>query len=104
MTAAGVGEKLRAIAQELREHPERWTQKTWARDANGTSMVHSLAGDPVAWCAWGLCHRDDIELAIPLLNRAVGDHVQTWNDDPHRTAAEVAAAFDRAAQLAEASP
>lgn len=97
---------LRAIAQELREHPYHWTQGFYAKDSEGglTSVTKG-----VCWCAHGLIKRDfdSVDLRIrasSLLEVAAGvDHIPNWNDAPGRTASEVADAFDKAADLAEQS-
>jgi hypothetical protein len=116
MTAvAGVGEKLRAIAQELREHPERWTQGVMARGEDGDEVDDGRQPSAVCWCTAGLIDRsfpysqhshviDLIVAAIAPDNPASPFVVPDWNDSEGRTAAEVADLFDRAAQLAEASP
>lgn len=46
------------IARELREHPERWTQGHWARDADGkkVSWGHTSA---VCWCLEGHIKKRD---------------------------------------------
>lgn len=119
MTVAGVGEKLRAIAQELRAHPEHWTTGHSAKDAAGCP-THPRDHGATCWCSLGLLTRDfessficfDLPYAASLLDKAIGEFpahrelrkAAAYNDAPGRTAAEVADAFDRAAQLAEASP
>lgn len=40
------------IARELREHPERWTQGGWARDASG-NKVNWRDDTAVCWCLEG---------------------------------------------------
>lgn len=40
------------IARELREHPERWTQRSWARDAQG-GKVYWHEASAVCWCLEG---------------------------------------------------
>jgi len=44
------------IARELREHPERWTQGHWARDANGEKVSWSNTR-AVSWCLEGHIER-----------------------------------------------
>src|SRR5688572_12641533 len=113
MTAAGVGEKLRAIAQELRAHPERWTQGEMARNARGHGLEDGEDETAVCWCSLGLLEREfngpggyDRRLRISRIFEALTASIHTadWNDASERTAADVADLFDRAAQLAEASP
>lgn len=109
-------EKLRAIAQEIRETPEHWTQQATARTAKGTRLGSSLGAAldsrAACWCSAGLLVRDFIDdpndtaalwcsPAYGALSDAVEGEPVAWNDDPQRTAAEVADAFDAAAVLVE---
>jgi hypothetical protein len=99
-----VAAKMRAIAVELREHPEHWTQGTWARDKDGKTSL-SDGGEAVCWCAFGFLAREDmVGKAMHYLNRVIDPRyhcVPTWNDAEGRTASEVADAFERAALLLE---
>jgi hypothetical protein len=98
-----VATKLKAIAAELREHPERWTQGEWARNEKGDVPGMFGSEDPaVCWCAFGFLSRENMSSgrAMDFLSDVVGESVPIWNDRVGRTALEVADAFDRAAELA----
>lgn len=115
-----VAAKLQAIAQELREHPERHTKGIAAMAADGSKLIwaREYRTRGVCFCSLGFIWRDtvnDENTAIAMeraLERAVGDEwdagpkcrVANWNDHPDRTAAEVADAFERAAALAKDAP
>jgi hypothetical protein len=94
--------KYRAIAIELRAAPAHWTQGWFARTPEG---LQTWGGDPNAscWCALGIATRD--EVPHTYLYQALGSMddqfaLSEWNDQPGRTAAEVADLFDLAAELA----
>lgn len=109
-TEASVADKLRAIADEITEHPERWTQGSDGRDGVG-SAVPALSDQAVCWCTSGLLQRDfrgsDYETARASLIRALGAEdgyeILGWNDEHSRRPAEVVAVLRRAADLAEQS-
>jgi len=42
----------RVIAEQLREHPERWTQRVFARNAQGGEVEHD-SEEAVCWCLHG---------------------------------------------------
>lgn len=99
--------ELRAIAAELREHPERWTQGWFAKTADGKSCYSDRPG-AICWCAAGFIRKRHPALQQRLhdcLRRALNlgslQTVGDWNDVPGRTAAQVADAFYTAAMLAE---
>lgn len=105
--APAVGQTLRRIAQELREHPERWTASEYAVDAAGEPVD---ATEPAAckWCALGLLVRDfdantsERRLADALLRDLVPNRrLVAYNDAEGRTAADIAALFEAAATRAE---
>jgi hypothetical protein len=110
-----IEQKLRAIAQELREHPEHWGQGENAKTASGDLTLAHLP-DAACWCSIGLLLRDmrwlfdQQDHAEKLLEAAIGEFpehpnlhkIAAWNDAPGRTVCEIADAFDRAADLAAA--
>jgi|SRR5688572_29646239 len=80
----------RSIADELREHPEFWTQGTYARNSLGViTGLHD--GDAVCWCLkahfikrggyYGDFH-DEVE-------RITGKGPASFNDDPGRTVQDI---------------
>jgi hypothetical protein len=101
-----VAEKLAAIADEIEQHPERWTQGELARDVEGDE-VPTESAEAACWCAWGWIDRVTGEYtlayhpAVRALSCAVRADIIDWNDAPGRTAAEVAAAFRRASAIAK---
>jgi hypothetical protein len=105
----------RQIAAELREHPERWTQRTYARDSAGAEVAHDHA-KAVCWCLHGLIKRalklsdgeavreeivSAFELAAvgkPFDPRAVdGLTFPSWQDQAERTVADIIAVCDQVA-------
>jgi hypothetical protein len=80
-------EVLRAGLAKL-DGGKAWTQRGTARKRNNQ---FTFAGDPqaVKWCSLGA-------ISMP------GFDVDTWNDAPERTYADVEAAFQKAIALAEA--
>ena len=99
MTNQEIADKLDAIGAELEAHPERWCQGRLAIDASGKGLS-ARDTRAVAWCAIGWLDRFrifdwtffEVAISAPMIH--------LWNNAPGRTAAEVAAAFHRAAQLA----
>lgn len=83
-----------------------WTQKSYARNAKGEDV---LPNDPSAcsWCAHGAMvaafygiedavqRNNEHCTAITRLSDSMGfSNIPMWNDDPHRSQEEVAAAFE----------
>lgn len=102
MTNQEIADKLDAIGAELEAHPERWTQGAFARSVDGECTLSSSRG-AACWCVAGFMTRyfGANMYPDPYVTRAIDDNMfARWNDVPGRTAAEVAAAFHRAAQLA----
>lgn len=101
-------ETLRNIAAEIREHPERWTQGWFAKNAEGASVGPGDA-DAICWCIAGFIHRlNDGEAYIysKFVRKVLGvgdeaEKVGEWNDEPGRTAAEVAEMFEKSAAIAD---
>lgn len=96
-------------AAELIAAPERWTQGTLARDANGKEC-QECGTQAVQWCALGAIVRAAADagfhshwcdaswvLRLHLGIRNTGE----WNDSPFRTHAEVLAALRAAADAEE---
>lgn len=104
-----------------------WTQGVFARDSTGL-FIDMTSGDACSYCAGGaICvagwraNSNRAELALlgtihpyvaysaqlallsaicpPGTYNALAD-IASWNDDPHRTKAEVLAAFDKAIERA----
>lgn len=80
------------IAQELTEHPDRWTQGTYARDEKGRECS---TADGVCWCILGWLSRK-VECGGILwesFSSAAGfentQELLHWNDAPLRTVDEV---------------
>lgn len=97
--------KLRAIAQELREHPERWTQHDTAKDASG-EHVFFKDQNAVCWCTFGLLLRAGLtgEEIRSTIRKEIGyESIAEWNDAPNRTVQAVIAAFDKAADILESA-
>lgn len=106
---SAVAEKLLAIAAEIEEHPERWCQHLWGKGANGKIADTDKAGPAVSWCAFGFCCREADAANDPKLKDRMKSALEaarpayiSWNDEPGRKPAEVAALFRKAAALAEA--
>jgi len=91
--------------RELLAEPRSWTQGTFARTAAGEPCAPTSL-DAACWCVSGaaMCvarhSLNNFELAGAAVRRllsAIGAQaIGAWNDDPHRTHAEVLAALDRA--------
>lgn len=107
MSQSNIAAGFRKIAAELREHPERWTQNLEARDADGRYVPYN-SYRACCWCAVGLIARAGLPttLAARILGKAVADaglvvSAVRYNDEPQRTAGDMAVAFERAAVIAE---
>lgn len=106
MSAADTIAGLRA-ARALIE--KGWTQRTYARDANG-NVVEETDGGAVAFCAAGACWAVSSREARDALRRQVGLETNTpdwpsisaFNDAPDRTQQDVLALFDRTIARLEA--
>jgi len=95
---------LQSIADVLLGCPEVWTQDADAENVFGNAVQYS-SPHATKWCALGLmkacagyrgediCRRYFISAILPA-------SISSWNDMPGRTAAEVQAAFQKAADLA----
>jgi hypothetical protein len=104
-------EILRA-ARELLSEPHRWTTRFLARNGAG-QRVEPTSPAAVCWCLNGALSKvaaqaewEQIQEAWKALTMAAtGDQVSVglWNDDPHRTHAEILDALDRASARAEES-
>lgn len=104
--------RMRAVAAEIREHPETWCQGTLGRLADGTELwderedieiIHE--GKAVKFCALGFCRRDSIDpgpLRKYLRERGITRGIEDWNDTKGRKPEEVAQAFEDTAAGLEA--
>lgn len=83
-----------------------WTQGTFARNAGGYE-VQPTALYAVCWCALGAISRVTNEEpgldehATDALSEYINGAIGAWNDEPDRTAAEVAAAMRECADRVE---
>lgn len=112
MSTAGatmtVADVLRAARKKIEQG---WCQHVYAKDDKGLSVDLLSADTACQWCASGAIHLVGDGNAIAkghafrILKQTVGSirSVPRWNDDPHRTQAEVLAAFDKAIELAESA-
>ena len=97
---------LRAVRARV---AQGWSQDAPARDAAGNEVPLTSA----AAAAWSLCAalalagKDGIPMNhIPRAIRAIADvtgadSLEGWNDDPHRTGADVLQALDAAIHASE---
>lgn len=120
-------DRLRAIADEIEAHSERWGQGAFAFDAEGQEIDNynikvgseyeeeaEEASTAVCWCALGFVYRDSLNVegmvaalalaAKPLVTWNTGGIpvIPAYNDAEGRTAAEIADLFRKAAEIAEA--
>lgn len=78
------------IAQELRQHPERWTRGCEAKDQYGDS-VEPDCKDAVCWCLVGFINKRDIptpcmaSLSAEFRKRIGSNNIGKWNDAAERT-------------------
>lgn len=100
-------------ARGLLSDESRWTQGTMARASDGYRCSPQSPG-AACWCMIGAVIRStppgfEFDTAVQYLRRTMPRklfwrlHISRFNDDLHRTHAEVMAAFDRAIALAEAA-
>lgn len=109
-----VTEIAKSIADELREHPERWTQGHISRDAHGNPLDYTRSQGACCWCIEGLYYRTKhlYGNAYPVyagfisfsnaLAKAVGldpsEFIPSdWNDHAQRTVSDIIRACDRVA-------
>lgn len=89
------------IAAEITEHPERWTQGRWARDAEGDARFYTSA-EAVCWCSLGFIYREfprvGYRVETAFMDVIEGAGIADWNDLSGRTASEVAAVFFKLAE------
>ena len=94
-TKAAIREALLDIANELTDHPERWTQYAFGLSVNRT-VVPSGSELAVSWCLEGHFRRRDIFDSPDLhLDKSPiywnYPHVGAFNDAPGRTVADIIA-------------
>jgi hypothetical protein len=87
------------IADELRKHPDRWTQGCNARQADGLICgVHDA--EATCWCLLGHIIKRNEEFAFKPIRAAFGHPTVSWaawNDSPERTVDDVIALCARVA-------
>lgn len=91
-------------ARELIAKPNGWTQRVMARNDSGAAVAASDS-EASCFCAWGAIRAagGDWEWpALKALDGVAGERVETFNDAPGRTQAEVVAKFDEAIAAEEA--
>lgn len=79
-------------AYELLAEPESWTQGVCARDKHGL-IIDYRSEEACSWSLYGAMCRcyPNMELfkLIDLVHVEIGHYPPFWNDNPHRTHAEV---------------
>lgn len=94
---ASVQEIAAEMLRVFDSKPERWTQGSLARDAEGAPVCLSR-NPPVAFCVSGafaeVCKgtpttRPERVAFIAALERCTGNNVPAWNDDRDRTFEDV---------------
>jgi hypothetical protein len=95
-------ETLTAARKRI-ETPERWTKRSFARDAYGVSESMT-SHKAVCWCAEGSMIIESVTDKGWILFKDAADcsHIPDFNDADERTHAEVIAAFDAAIEKARA--
>lgn len=94
-----------ARAEEIEQHPERWTQGDSAKDAEG-NPVCADDREAVCWCLAGLFCRDGMQyadhdgIARRLLDSKKYDCFADFNDAPDRTAADIVDFLRECAEVA----
>ena len=94
----------RGIAEELREHPERWTQTFFAVDSTRRPVSPTNA-QAVKWSGVGFCDRERVPYH-PIISYGKAKWptfltLSAWEDKFGRTAAEVADLFEDVADVLE---
>lgn len=87
-------------ARAILDSPNRWTRRSYARDANGRP-VPIMDGKACSFCLVGALGRAagglaGAHLAERILSDELMDYAPDWNDDPERTHEEVIAVLDAA--------
>lgn len=96
-------------ARVLIEIPEHWTQGDWAKTKEGRACG-ALEDDAFCFCISGAllkaCHGHGVSHVCLLEIVRTANNISTvqgfpgpWNDDQHRTHADVIAALDRAIKI-----
>ena len=96
--------------RELLARPERWTQNSYARRADGTDC-NPLSRDAACWCLVGAhervtCGKGDGPALDELRRSACGKasaSIADWQDDDERRHGHVAALFDKTIARLEAT-
>lgn len=97
---------LQACADVFTGAPEMHTKEVFARNSTGYP-VDADSPFAVCWCARGLIRAACMPIGIfpgiveKFLAQAIGSsYIGDWNNEPSRTPAQVAKAFQKAADLA----
>lgn len=99
-------EIAKSIADELRQHPERWTQGYSARGQDGSPVAHDDTS-AVCWCLLGHIWRKDPDGSSGLLDAGFSlvarKHIEfssivKFNDAQGRAVADVIELCDKVAQ------
>lgn len=99
---------LNDVADEIEQHPERWSQGSLASDEIGHC---SLISDGVTWCLAGHLFRRDIHWMDGEIAWAISDilgkgpgYISIWNDHWWRTARSVVKLCRKAAKRLQEHP
>jgi hypothetical protein len=105
MTDKSIAQVLRDAA-DLIEPEGAWSDREVAKDAAGDT-VSSDNPEAVCWCAlgaiWKLAREYGVKErpVVDMADKAAGMSIAAFNDDCHKTQAEVVAKLREAAALAE---
>lgn len=96
MSSARSVREVLVAARERIAKPGGWTQRAYARDAEGRATA-IFGGRAVCYCALGALTSVDADPYVyAVLRNVVEVSTDLWNDAPGRTQAQVIAAFDAA--------
>lgn len=98
-----MNKQVLTLARELIATPDRWTKGAIARNVHG-DPVASRSADAVCWCALGAgLHVAGLILRVPdnaLPLDTEARTIESYNDLPSTTHADILAVFDRAISAA----
>ena len=105
--------RLARAVRELLATPDRWTQGAAARDSRGVACDWADETAVVSWCILGAIYHfgaptSSVLLLRRALSRQLGEMdtflpVDSWNDTPGRTHADVLELLDRVVAEMEAA-